>query len=137
MVVPFERRAGHVGPSTERRDGPPRRDGNDRPVADRRVKRGLRSMTLLVTPDELRARREILEGPLRLLALSLAAELELMVGAEPFIPPEKALLSREGGRCPRDGALLDFDPLSPHAHRCRLCGEVYTGELHYRFWIYW
>src|SRR5439155_2039104 len=40
-------------------------------------------------------------------------------------------------RCPRDAVLLEFDPTSPHAHRCPVCGEIFTGELHYRFWIYW
>ena len=33
--------------------------------------------------------------------------------------------------------LLEFDPFQPHEHRCPRCGEVYRGELHDRFWIYW
>lgn len=94
-------------------------------------------MTLLVTPTEFDARRAIVAGPLRPLALSLAAELEPLLDREPFIPPDKALLSRAGGRCPADGVLLEFDPWSPRAHRCPLCGEVYQQESHYRFWVYW
>src|SRR5439155_4136106 len=94
-------------------------------------------VTLLVTPQELRARGDVARGPLRPLADSLVADLEPLHADELFIPPEKALLSREGGRCPRDGSSLEFDPSSPRSHRCPTCGESYTGEPHYRFWIYW
>lgn len=74
-------------------------------------------------------------GPLAPLYESLASELEPLVGREPFVPDAKALLSRAGGRCERDGATLDFDPASPHAHRCPVCGTVHRGELHDRAWI--
>jgi hypothetical protein len=53
------------------------------------------------------------------------------------IPLEKALLSRDGGRCPRDGVPLDFDPYEPREHRCPLCGEIFLGERHYLAWIMW
>jgi hypothetical protein len=94
-------------------------------------------MTLLITADELRARRLVAHEPLKPLALSLAADIEPLVGRELLIPPEKALLSREGGRCPTHGTLLEFDPASPRAHRCPVCGERFTGDAHFRFWIYW
>jgi hypothetical protein len=68
---------------------------------------------------------------------SLAGDLAVLLDRDLFIPSEKALLSREGGRCARDGTLLSFDPFRPNEHRCPQCGETYTGELHYRFWIYW
>lgn len=52
----------------------------------------------------------------------------------PHIPDEKALLSRDGGVCPADGTALQFDPWSPHAHRCPRCGASYQGERHDRHW---
>src|SRR5260370_18794897 len=42
----------------------------------------------------------------------------------PYTTLFRSLLSREGGRCPRDGTLLDFEPLSPHAR-----SEEHTSEL--------
>lgn len=94
-------------------------------------------MKLLLTAEHLDGRRAIARGPLAPLAQSLAADLEPLHSREIFFPKEKALLSREGGRCARDGTLLDFDPFQPDEHRCPKCGEVYRGALHYRFWIYW
>src|SRR5262245_34870349 len=94
-------------------------------------------MTLLLTPWSLQARRDIARGPLAPLTQSLSADLEALTARELYFPSEKAVLSREGGRCARDGTLLEFDPFEPNEHRCPKCGEVYRGELHYRFWIYW
>lgn len=94
-------------------------------------------MTLLVTAAELDARRAAATGPLQPLAASLVGELEPLLHREIFIPEEKALLSRIGGRCSRDGAWLEFDPWSPRLHRCPVCATTYDDELHYRFWIYW
>jgi len=94
-------------------------------------------MSLLVSADMLRQRRDIAAGPLAPLATSLARDLEPLLRAPLFIPEEKAQLSRAGGRCERDGSLLEFDPFAPRHHRCPLCGTVYIGESHYRFWIYW
>lgn len=94
-------------------------------------------MSLLLSDEALRARAPVARKELAPLADSLARELATVSERPLFIPTEKALLSREGGRCPRDGAMLDFDPFSPHEHRCPVCGEIYTGEFHYRFWIYW
>ncbi len=94
-------------------------------------------MNLLLTPEALRSRDNVARGPLEPLAKSLADDLEPLLTRELFFPSEKAVLSREGGRCARDGTLLEFDPFEPNEHRCPKCGEVYRGELHYRFWIYW
>jgi hypothetical protein len=95
-------------------------------------------MTILLADDaSIAARAAIAAGPLAPLADSLARDLEPALARELYIPADKALLSREGGRCSRDGTLLDFDPYRPDAHRCPQCGEVYRGELHDRFWIYW
>jgi len=92
-------------------------------------------MTLLVSPDMLRRSGDDVRGPLAPLAQSLAADLEPLLRRAPELPAQKALLSRDGGRCPRDGALLDFDPYSAHSHRCPACGERFSGERHDRWWI--
>ena len=94
-------------------------------------------MSLLLSKEALRARAAVAHSELKPLADSLTGELAPVCARELYIPPEKALLSREGGRCSRDGATLEFDPSSPHHHRCPVCGETYTGELHHRFWILW
>ena len=92
---------------------------------------------LLVRDDVLRARASVASAELAPLADGLIGELAPVIGRELYIPREKALLSREGGRCPRDGATLEFDPFSPHHHRCPTCGKIYTGILHDRFWVFW
>jgi hypothetical protein len=71
------------------------------------------------------------------LATSLATELDPLLTRELYFPNQKAVLSRDGGRCPRDGTLLDFDPFNPTEHRCVSCGETCRGDSHDRFWIYW
>ena len=55
----------------------------------------------------------------------------------PLIPSVKALLSADGGVCPDDGTLLEFDPWSPDRHRCPRCGREWTGERHHRHWARW
>ena len=94
-------------------------------------------MPLLLSLDEVAARRAAAAGPLASLADGLAAELAPLLEREPFIPEEKAVLTRLGGRCPTDGTTLEFDPFSPQAHRCPRCGERHTGEPHYRMWLMW
>src|SRR5437868_5499118 len=97
----------------------------------------LEAMSLLVGEDVLRMRSEVADAELSPLADGLSEELEPVLARELYVPREKALLSRDGGRCVRDGATLEFDPFSPHRHRCPTCGETYTGELHDRFWVFW
>ena len=94
-------------------------------------------MSLLLLPEEWEERHVAAAGPLEPLARSLADDLRPLLSRDIYFPKQKALLSREGGRCPRDGTMLSFDPLQPHEHRCPRCGETYRGELHDRFWIYW
>lgn len=93
-------------------------------------------MSLLVTRDELLARRAVATGPLAPLAEGLRRELEPLITHAPEVPADKALLSRAGGRCEHDGALLEYDPFSTH-HRCARCGRIYEGEAHDRFRLYW
>ena len=90
---------------------------------------------LLLDPTRIHHRRAMAAGPLAPLARSLATELEPLMGREPFVPAEKARMTRLGGRCPTDRMLLDFDPWSPRAHRCPRCGATYVDEEHYRWWI--
>ena len=92
-------------------------------------------MTILLNSDDLRSRRRIAAGALSPLAHSLRADMERVLRDAPAISGQKAMLTRDGGRCPTDGASLEFDPYSPHAHRCPMCNEVQTGERHHRWWL--
>lgn len=93
----------------------------------------------LVSRDRIEERRALVApgAPLAGLCDSLMGELEPLLGRDPFIPAQKALLSREGGRCAADGAQLEFDPFSPERHRCPSCGREWEGEAHHRAWITW
>src|ERR1019366_6169384 len=91
---------------------------------------------LLLDPDRLDERRAVASGPLTRLTESLAADLEPLLHRALYLPQEKALLSRAGGRCGADGTALDFDPYSPDEHRCPQCGVSYGGEFHHRWWVY-
>ena len=92
-------------------------------------------MTLLLRPDDLPARRAAVAGGLAPLARSLRADLDRLAATTIELPTRKARMTRSGGRCAADGMLLDFDPWSPHEHRCARCGAVYHGEAHDRWWI--
>lgn len=82
-------------------------------------------------------RRVAAGGPLAPLASSLRTDLQPLLDLGFEIPAEKALLSREGGRCPRDGVPLEFDPFEPREHRCPVCGGLFGGERHYLAWVMW
>ena len=90
---------------------------------------------LLLRDDRIDERRRAVGGPLAPLFRSLVSELDPLLGVAPYVPEAKALLSRAGGRCELDGATLDFDPWSPHKHRCPVCETVHKGELHDRAWV--
>ncbi|HUF29637.1 MAG TPA: heparinase II/III family protein, partial [Gemmatimonadaceae bacterium] len=92
-------------------------------------------MTLLLERQALVERRGLAAGPLSPLAKSLRADLAPLGGEDIRIPGEKAMLSRDGGRCPRDGASLAFDPYEGRRHRCPRCGQTYEGERHYLWWV--
>jgi len=82
------------------------------------------------------ARAAIAAGSLASLADSLAADLDRSLPDDDvFVPAEKARMTRHGGRCRRDGVYLEFNPRSPHRHRCPTCGEQYEGDDHYRWWV--
>lgn len=92
-------------------------------------------MTILLNSSDLQARRRAAASALAPLADSLRADMERVLREAPAISGQKAMLTRDGGRCPIDGAPLEFDPYSPHAHRCPTCGIVQTGERHHRWWL--
>jgi len=92
-------------------------------------------VTLLLSGKALDERRHVAERALAPLVASLRSDLEPLHSAGADIPAEKAMLSREGGRCSRDGSPLTFDPYEPHRHRCPTCGKQYDGERHDRWWV--
>ena len=94
-------------------------------------------MSLLLTPDRWARRAIEIGGELAPLADGIARDIEPVLARPLHIPSEKALLSREGGRCPRDGTLLEFDPFDAEHHRCAACGAVYGGDYHRGAWRYW
>ena len=134
LDLPLARLAGALRAAAQRRDGSARRDGDA--VADGRTRR--RHESSFYRRRRIGERAAIAAGPLRSLAVIVGEPIwNRCFARELYFPAAKALLSREGGRCARDGTLLEFDPFKPHEHRCPVCGEVYRGELHDRFWIYW
>ena len=91
---------------------------------------------LRLLPLDLAARRiETADGSsLATTIHGLSAELDWLCEGELPIPRQKARLTRAGGRCPVHGVLLEFDPRSPHAHRCERCDRAYTGVEHDDWW---
>ena len=93
-------------------------------------------MTLLASTDTLRARRPVARGALSLLAEGLRRDLDPLLAGGHDVPAEKALLTRVGGRCDRDGVMLTYDPFDAR-HRCPRCGREQVGVEHDRFRLYW
>ena len=91
---------------------------------------------LLLSLEELHARRGVARGALGALADGLRRELEPLLAGNHEVPAEKALLTRAGGRCDLDGAMLSYDPFDAR-HRCPRCGREQTGVSHDRFRLYW
>src|SRR5256884_2201346 len=90
----------------------------------------------MVTAQALAERRQEIAGSSDLQALLAhhVARAAPLLERLPPIPTVKALLSADGGICPDDGAALEFDPWSPHQHRCPRCGKTWSGERHDRHW---
>jgi hypothetical protein len=90
----------------------------------------------MLTMDELDGVRSGLpDDPDRTSLLStLQRRAEAVISSMPHVPRVKALLSRDGGFCPEDGAGLRFDPWTPQQHTCPRCGRTLTGDRHYRHW---
>ena len=90
----------------------------------------------MVTAERLEERRrEIAASPdLQGLLARLTERAGPLLARVPPVPEHKALLSVDGGVCPKDATTLEFDPWSPDAHRCPQCGEVVRGVRHDRAW---
>jgi hypothetical protein len=89
---------------------------------------------LLVVDWAERRRLAVPGGPWAGLADGLRAELEPFRHRDLPIPARKARLTRVGGRCPRDGALLAFDPWAPERHPCPRCDFVGTRPEDHDWW---
>ncbi|MGQ0539141.1 MAG: heparinase II/III domain-containing protein [Gemmatimonadaceae bacterium] len=93
---------------------------------------------VLLDNAALTLRRRLAAGPFAALADSLADDLaRLADGAAVYVPPNKARLTRDGGRCPGCNSALDFDPWSPTRHRCPHCNAYVTGSAHDGIWTMW
>ncbi len=70
------------------------------------------------------------------LADALVVELERLVNADlaDRIPTQKARLTKIGGRCPVHGTYLEFNPWTPHEHRCIACDKSYVAREHDDWW---
>lgn len=90
----------------------------------------------LLIGESLRARREEIAASPDLSGLldRLVARAAPLLDRMPPVPGAKAMLSRDGGSCPDDGAPLRFDPWSPDQHRCPHCGRQFSGERHHAHW---
>jgi hypothetical protein len=93
-------------------------------------------VSVFISRDALLGRRSVALGALSALTKGLRSELEPLVRAPHEVPTAKALLSRRGGRCECDGALLPYHPFDER-HRCPRCGREWHGEEHDRFRLYW
>ena len=90
----------------------------------------------MLTSEELAALRSAIpaDPDLTRLLETLRARAEPVLQAFPVVPQVKALLSRDGGVCPHDGAALRFDPWNPEEHSCPRCGRTVSGERQHRHW---
>jgi hypothetical protein len=93
---------------------------------------------LVTTADEIGRRRHALRNApdLATLAERLGRLGDEVVRSPLYLPEQKALLSRDGGVCSRDGSRLSFDPFSPDQHECPACHNVYDGDRHHRAWVW-
>ncbi len=94
---------------------------------------------VLMTAEALERRRaEVASSPEPAAILArLRADADAFAARPLYVPEAKALLSRWGSACRDDGAELGFDPWSPHAQRCSLCGRAWSTEQSHRWWAYW
>jgi len=90
----------------------------------------------VLTAEELDQRRSEIEDAPELSALleRLVERAAPLLERMPPVPQWKALLTADGGVCPDDGTMLEFDPWSPATHRCSHCGKQFSGERHERAW---
>ncbi len=89
----------------------------------------------MVTAEELAQREALIDASPSLseLRANLRQQASVTLQRGIVIPSDKALLSRNGALCPRDGAVLGFDPWAPGWHRCPACGTTDGGERQQRY----
>ncbi len=92
-------------------------------------------MSLLLSPDALEQRKRDLQNPTALGGLGRSLQREVHAWLNVPVPEGKSRLTRRGGRCATCTVLLAFDPRQPHAHRCPMCGVVYTDQEHHQWWL--
>ena len=94
---------------------------------------------ILLSPEQLERRRGQIGASQDLAAIEahLQADVARLLERAPYVPQEKALLSRWGAACRDDEAPLVFDPFSPEAQRCSKCARMWQTAQSRRWWIYW
>ena len=89
----------------------------------------------MVTIEQIEARRAGLgSGDLAALLARQVARAGRLLEQTPVVPEQKAMLSTDGGICPKCGTTLAFDPWSPTIHTCGACQTVVTGARHDGHW---
>ncbi len=89
----------------------------------------------VVTIEEIEARRPLLgRGDLAALLARQLARAGRLLEQAPVVPDQKAMLSTDGGICPKCGTILAFDPWSPKIHACGACQATVTGPRHDGHW---
>ena len=89
----------------------------------------------VVTIEEIEARRALMSsGDLAALLARQTARAGRLLERTPVVPEQKAMLSTDGGICPKCGTILAFDPWSPVSHTCASCQTVATGPRHDGHW---
>ena len=93
----------------------------------------------MLSAEEIALRREqIAASPdLRNLLQRLTQRAEPLLLRTPPVPEIKAMLTADGGVCPRDGGRLEFDPWKANEYRCPSCGEIYQGARHDAAWAHY
>ncbi|HEY9013479.1 MAG TPA: hypothetical protein VIM84_00235, partial [Gemmatimonadales bacterium] len=92
-----------------------------------------------MSAEEISLRREqIAASPdLRQLQRRLTERAEPLLARMPPVPSIKAMLTADGGVCPRDRSRLEFDPWKAGEYRCSTCGETYRGDRHDAAWAHY
>ena len=92
-------------------------------------------MPLFLQRDALEHRKQLLRDPNALSGLAGSLQRELYAALDVPVPDGKSRLTRNAGRCITCTVLLTFDPRSPFAHTCPVCGSVYHDQVHHEWWL--
>ncbi len=92
-------------------------------------------MALFLHRDALAQRKILLRDATALGGLAGSLQHELHAALDIPVPDGKSRLTRNAGRCVACTVLLTFDPRSPFAHTCPVCGTVYHDQVHHEWWL--